>query len=32
VPFVEASCEALDTPPEKVVDIILAELKKLKMA
>jgi len=32
VPFVEANCEALDTPPEKVVDIILAELKKLKMA
>jgi len=32
VPFVEANCETLDTPPEKVVEVILAELKKLKLA
>jgi adenylate kinase len=32
VPFVVASCEALETPPETVVTMILKELKKLKMA
>ena len=32
VPFVEASCDALDTPPEKVVEVILKELRKLKLA
>ena len=31
VPFVEANCEALDTPPDKVVEVILAELKQLKL-
>jgi adenylate kinase len=31
-PFVEANCEALDTPPDKVVEVILSELKKLKLA
>jgi adenylate kinase len=32
VPFIVAECDALDTPPEKVVEIILQELRKLKMA
>jgi adenylate kinase len=32
VPFVVASCDALETPPETVVKMILKELKKLKMA
>jgi adenylate kinase len=32
VPFVTASCDALDTPPETIVEIILKELKKLKLA
>jgi adenylate kinase len=32
VPFVEASCDALDTPPEKVVEVILKKLKRLKLA
>ena len=32
VPFVVANCDALDTPPETVVETILKELKKLKMA
>jgi adenylate kinase len=32
VPFVLAECDALDTPPEKVVEIILKELRKLKLA
>ncbi len=32
VPFVEAGCDTLDTPPEKVVEEILRELRKLKLA
>lgn len=32
VPFAEAACDALDTPPEKVVEVILKELRKLKLA
>lgn len=32
VPFVVASCDALDTPPETVVEVILKELRKLKLA
>lgn len=32
VPFVVASCDALDTPPETVVEAILNELRKLKLA
>jgi adenylate kinase len=32
VPFVVASCDALDTPPEKVVDSIMADLQKLNLA
>jgi adenylate kinase len=32
VPFAVAKCEALDTPPENVVKIILKELGKLKLA
>ncbi|MCW4044732.1 MAG: nucleoside monophosphate kinase [Candidatus Bathyarchaeota archaeon] len=32
VPFAEAGCDALDTPPEKVVDVILKELKQLNLA
>jgi adenylate kinase len=32
VPFVEASCDALDTPPEIVVEVILKELQRLKLA
>jgi adenylate kinase len=32
VPFVKASCDALDTPPETIVEIILKELRKLKLA
>ena len=32
VPFIVAECDALDTPPEKVVEIILKELRKLKLA
>jgi len=32
VPFVVANCNALDTPPEIMVETILKELKKLKMA
>ncbi len=32
VPFVVANCDALDTPPETVVETILKELRKLKMA
>ncbi len=32
VPFVVANCDALDTPPDAVVEIILKELSKLKMA
>jgi adenylate kinase len=32
VPFVVANCDALDTPPDAVVEIILKELRKLKMA
>jgi adenylate kinase len=31
VPFVVANCDALDTPPDAVVEIILQELRKLKM-
>lgn len=32
VPFVVANCDALDTPPDIVVETILKELRKLKMA
>ncbi|MCW4007967.1 MAG: nucleoside monophosphate kinase [Candidatus Bathyarchaeota archaeon] len=32
VPFVVARCDALDMPPEKVVDAILRDLGKLKLA
>jgi adenylate kinase len=32
VPFVVANCDALDTPPETVVEAILKELRKLNMA
>ena len=32
VPFVVASCDALDTPPEKVVDVIVKDLAKIKLA
>jgi len=32
VPFVVASCDALDTPPETVMEVILKELRKLKLA
>ena len=32
VSFVVASCDALDTPPETVVEEIVKELKKLKLA
>ncbi len=32
VPFVVANCDALDTPPETVVETILKELRKLKLA
>jgi adenylate kinase len=32
VPFVVANCNALDTPPDAVVETILKELSKLKMA
>jgi len=32
VPFVEANCDALDTPPENVVELILKKLRKLKLA
>jgi adenylate kinase len=32
VPFAVANCDALDTPPDAVVETILKELRKLKMA
>jgi len=32
VPFAVANCDALDTPPETVVEMILKELRKLKLA
>jgi adenylate kinase len=32
VPFAVANCDALDTPPETVVEVILKELRKLKLA
>jgi adenylate kinase len=32
VSFVVASCDALDTPPETVVEKVIKELKKLKLA
>jgi adenylate kinase len=32
VPFVVANCDALDTPPDAVVETILRDLRKLKMA
>jgi adenylate kinase len=32
VPFIVANCDALDTPPETVVETILKDLSKLKMA
>jgi len=31
VPFVEAGCDALDTSPETVVEVVLKKLKKLKL-
>ena len=31
IPFVKAQCEALDTPPDKIVNEILKDLKKLKL-
>ena len=30
-PFVVAHCDALDTPPEKVVDSIMKDLAKLNL-
>ena len=32
VPFVTSSTSSLDQPPEPIVDKIMAELKKLKLA
>jgi adenylate kinase len=32
VPFIVANCDALDTPPETVVETILKDLSKLKLA
>jgi adenylate kinase len=32
MPFVVANCDALDTPPDAVVETILKELRKLKLA
>jgi hypothetical protein len=32
VPFVASSTPTLDTPPELIIDKIIAELKKLKLA
>jgi adenylate kinase len=32
VPFVVASCTELDTPPQRIVDGILADLRKLKLS
>lgn len=32
IPFVEAACDKLDTPPEVVVEAILKELQRLKLA
>src|SRR3990170_3176138 len=32
VPFVVAHCDALDTPPDKVVNVIMKDLQKLKLA
>ena len=32
VPFVVAHCDALDTPPDKIVDAIMKDLQKLKLA
>jgi adenylate kinase len=32
IPFVVTECTALDTPPEVMVEIIMQELKKLKLA
>ncbi len=31
VPFIIARCDALDTPPEKIVDVILKKLAKLRL-
>ena len=31
VPFLEANCDALDTPPETVVQVVLKKLKMLEM-
>ena len=31
VPFVVARCTALDTPPEKIVDVIIRNLKRLRL-
>jgi len=32
IPFIKAKCEALDTPPDKIVNEILRDLRKLKLA
>ena len=32
IPFVEARCETLDAPPDKIVKEIIKDLKKLKLA
>ena len=32
VPFIKARCDALDTPPETIVEVILVELSKLGFA
>jgi adenylate kinase len=32
VPFVVVHCDALDTPPDRVVDVIVRDLAKLKLA
>lgn len=32
IPFIKAQCEALDTPPDKIVNEILTDLRKLKLA
>ena len=32
VPFVVAHCDALDTPPDRIVDAIMKDLQKLKLA
>jgi len=32
VPFVVANCDALETPPENIVEEIVKDLRKLKLA